>query len=92
MFFFVIGRTEDRGAEEDADVDSDHDLTLCNSSPGPYIVLHFHRLVARFRMSAPVRVYVDVSSANSVVMLYTALTEDLFNEMQFPLNFSRSAR
>jgi len=43
-------------------------------------ILRFHRLVARFRMSAPMRLYATRSSANPVVTLYGALAEDLAAE------------
>jgi len=42
--------------------------------------LRFHRLVTRFRMSAPMRLRATRSSANPVVTLYGVLAEDLAAE------------
>ena len=72
MFFFTTCYTGDRGAEEDAD-----DRTLCLRLPHPHAILHLHRFVTRFHMSAPVRLYATRSSVNPAVTVYNALAEDL---------------
>jgi len=50
------------------------------SDPLAHTIPYFHRLITRFRMSAPARLYATRSSANSAVTLYNAFAEDLAAE------------